>query len=513
MIGQSGLPMMNNLAGSKEKAPDEVQAKSVASEAGAFEKVLMPDTSADSQQTLSGSDQASPPGDELTGGRKVTPDLADAAQFVEPQLMSPADGASPTSRDLLQQVAQLNADASNTSQPWDIGDQILPAPIAGGGAEPQVSEAEAQAFDLDAKAESRETLKDDATLLASSPSDRLDAAGVTQAQLKSESKHIGPVQEASKLTSSPNSPEAIAGTKADLPANGVETRSSQQVLLASIVSSPGSGSNNVATTQNNAITDPGLALSKAEIASSVAAIQSPEKKTQSQAELAQLRPTGAQSLSEFRSATASASASSQSGSASTSPNSPSSAVETGELKLAVHSPTPPVLALASETSFLALGSLNERSEVLVGATATVTSTASSRLDAPAAAPPSVDARQVVHQINQAIIRMDGARTEIMLDPVELGRVSLTFITKDEGVTVLINADRSETADLLRRHGEQLQRDLSNAGYEGVELDFGQGDDPQQDPSGAGGFDDTAAVGSTSASYGANFVTSGLDIRI
>ena len=128
-------------------------------------------------------------------------------------------------------------------------------------------------------------------------------------------------------------------------------------------------------------------------------------------------------------------------------------------------------------------------------------------------PTPVDSKQVAQQINQAIIRMDGARTEVMLDPVELGRVSLTFITKDEGVTVLINADRSETADLLRRNGEQLQRDLSESGYAGVELEFDQSDDPHRDQSKPDGFNEAASTQSLSFSYDANSITSGLDIRI
>lgn len=497
MIGQSGLPMMNNLAGSKEKAPEEVQAKSVASEAGAFEKALMPDASADGQQTPSESEQASPPVDALTGGRIVARGETDTAQFVEPLLLSPADGALPPSGDFVQQALQPLADTPNGSQSPEVSGEILPTPINDSGAEPQVSDIEAQASELGAKAALREAVKD-------------EAAGMPQAQLEIDPQHVGSAQEANKLASTPDSPGVIAasaGTKADLKASGSEVQPSQQVLQASAVPSSGPGSDIAATTQSNAIVDT-APLSKAETAGSLAAIQSTEKKSQSQAELAQLRPTGPQSLSEFRSAAAS-----QPGSASTSQDGPSPAAEKGELKLAVHSPTPPVQALASETSFLALGSLIERSEVLVGAAATITSTVSSRLDAPAAVMSSVDAKQVVHQINQAIIRMDGARTEIMLDPVELGRVSLTFITKDEGVTVLINADRSETADLLRRHGEQLQRDLSNSGYKDVELDFGQDDDPQQGTSSADGFEDTTTVGSTSVSYEANFITSGLDIRI
>ena len=110
--------------------------------------------------------------------------------------------------------------------------------------------------------------------------------------------------------------------------------------------------------------------------------------------------------------------------------------------------------------------------------------------------------------------MDGARTEVTLDPVELGRVSLTFVTRDDGVSVSVVADRPETADLLRRNSEQLQRDLSEAGYEGVELDFDQQDSDQGNRQKA----ETAEAGKAAAqgqpiSYRITHTDAGLDIRI
>lgn len=193
-------------------------------------------------------------------------------------------------------------------------------------------------------------------------------------------------------------------------------------------------------------------------------------------------------------------------------SSPSSADGAGP-KVIVSSPAPQALTMTRETSFSSQGVFGEQSEVSLGPFTTATSTTSSRLDAVAPLPATADAKLVMHQVNQAIIRMDGTRTEITLDPAELGRVSLTVITKDEGVTVLINAERSETADLLRRNGEQLQRDLSNAGYEGVELDFDEGDDAHPDPAERDKLDEISTARSTSVSYESNFITSGLDIRI
>ncbi len=127
--------------------------------------------------------------------------------------------------------------------------------------------------------------------------------------------------------------------------------------------------------------------------------------------------------------------------------------------------------------------------------------------------PSVEPRAVVQQVTQAVVRMDGARTEITLDPVELGRVSLTFVTREEGVSITVTADRPETADLLRRNSEQLQRDLLNAGYDNVDLGFSQGDggsDNHQAEQPAKGAGTAQAAGVT---YGARWSEAGLDIRI
>lgn len=190
--------------------------------------------------------------------------------------------------------------------------------------------------------------------------------------------------------------------------------------------------------------------------------------------------------------------------------------EGSQTNVVLPSTTPQIQAIATDTSFTALNALSDALEVSLGPSSTATLAAQTRLDAsiaPMPTPVSVDARLIAQQINQAIIRMDGTRTEVMLDPIELGRVSLTFVTKDDGVSVQINADRPETADLLRRNSEQLQRDLSGAGYEDVVLDFDQGDDAPSGQSNAKRIQEASSAQSLSVSYTADFATSGLDIRI
>ena len=235
----------------------------------------------------------------------------------------------------------------------------------------------------------------------------------------------------------------------------------------------------------------------------------------SQAERLQVQPINSQSPGDSRVNLTSTAGPTASDAVSTPMTSLSSAEDQKTQYLTASTTSSLTQTTVPEKSFQSLGAMNERSDVLPASTTSVTSSASSRVESPmlTTPPTPVDSKQIAQQINQAIIRMDGARTEVMLDPVELGRVSLTFITKDEGVTVLINADRSETADLLRRNGEQLQRDLSESGYAGVELEFDQSDDPHRDQSKPDGFNEAASTQSLSFSYDANSITSGLDIRI
>lgn len=68
-------------------------------------------------------------------------------------------------------------------------------------------------------------------------------------------------------------------------------------------------------------------------------------------------------------------------------------------------------------------------------------------------------------------RPDGG-LEIRLDPPDLGGVSIQFAQDDAGVQhATISTERSETLDLLRRHSELLQRELSRHGAGEFTLSF------------------------------------------
>ena len=87
----------------------------------------------------------------------------------------------------------------------------------------------------------------------------------------------------------------------------------------------------------------------------------------------------------------------------------------------------------------------------------------------------VQPQAVAGQVAVAIGRASDDRVEIRLDPPELGRVQIHLTRHDGGIQAVVIADRPETQDLLRRHAEVLVRELGQAGYDSVSLDFAGGE--------------------------------------
>ena len=75
---------------------------------------------------------------------------------------------------------------------------------------------------------------------------------------------------------------------------------------------------------------------------------------------------------------------------------------------------------------------------------------------------------------------DSGTVEIRLDPPELGRVQIHLTPTDGGLQAVVLADRPETGDLLRRHAAELARELGEAGYGEVSLDFAAGGEAPRD---------------------------------
>lgn len=66
-----------------------------------------------------------------------------------------------------------------------------------------------------------------------------------------------------------------------------------------------------------------------------------------------------------------------------------------------------------------------------------------------------------------------APVEVMLAPEELGRLSMTMVVEGERMHVTLSCERPETADLMRRHADQLVQEFREAGYSGATLSFGR----------------------------------------
>jgi hypothetical protein len=73
---------------------------------------------------------------------------------------------------------------------------------------------------------------------------------------------------------------------------------------------------------------------------------------------------------------------------------------------------------------------------------------------------------------QASVGLDGA-VEITLDPVELGKVRMTLVTQDAGMSVQIVVERPETLELMRRNVDLLAAELHALGLMDLGFAFTQ----------------------------------------
>jgi hypothetical protein len=97
------------------------------------------------------------------------------------------------------------------------------------------------------------------------------------------------------------------------------------------------------------------------------------------------------------------------------------------------------------------------------------------------------------QILAAISASPSGRTEILLDPQELGRVRLSLEGDESALVLTIQADRVDTADLLRRNADLLVQEFREAGYQNLTFSFSDQSRDTADQKSAGpdfGTDDT-----------------------
>ncbi len=82
------------------------------------------------------------------------------------------------------------------------------------------------------------------------------------------------------------------------------------------------------------------------------------------------------------------------------------------------------------------------------------------------------ARENIRTVVEAARIVDRGAIEVTLTPKELGHVTMTVRTHDAtGATVVLQADRPETLDLMRRHVDLLAQDLRDFGYRELTFTF------------------------------------------
>lgn len=127
-------------------------------------------------------------------------------------------------------------------------------------------------------------------------------------------------------------------------------------------------------------------------------------------------------------------------------------------------------------------------------------------------PPDLTKQIATHlQFNSA------RQTELQLHPEELGKLRLTVHTTEAGVTLNIQADRTDTADLLRRHLPELTQDFLSLGFTDIAFSFGQNQNAPVDPDDTDPSEDPAIAASQAApsapSHMPIVTVSTLDLRL
>jgi flagellar hook-length control protein FliK len=78
------------------------------------------------------------------------------------------------------------------------------------------------------------------------------------------------------------------------------------------------------------------------------------------------------------------------------------------------------------------------------------------------------------QVLQVTRSTSGAPIELSLNPAELGRLRISMTPAETGLHVVLQAERADTMDLLRRHADLLTQEFRAAGYERISFAFSDG---------------------------------------
>lgn len=87
------------------------------------------------------------------------------------------------------------------------------------------------------------------------------------------------------------------------------------------------------------------------------------------------------------------------------------------------------------------------------------------------------ARDTAQQIGAQVLNLGKGRFELSLSPSELGKVDMLLQDNDNRLTLVVNAERPETMDLIRRHIGLLELELRQLGLGNLSLQLGTGGAP------------------------------------
>lgn len=81
-------------------------------------------------------------------------------------------------------------------------------------------------------------------------------------------------------------------------------------------------------------------------------------------------------------------------------------------------------------------------------------------------------REIARQIGAQVMHLGQGRFEMSLSPIELGKVEMWLQDTDNRLTLIINTERPETLDLMRRHIGLLEQEMRQLGFGSLTLQLG-----------------------------------------
>ena len=84
-------------------------------------------------------------------------------------------------------------------------------------------------------------------------------------------------------------------------------------------------------------------------------------------------------------------------------------------------------------------------------------------------------RLIANQMAEALATKGDRNVDVALNPKELGHVNMRVSVTETGVSVMIQTERPETGDLMRRHINELADEFRRMGFEDISFQFSGGE--------------------------------------